>query len=107
MLAKTCLACGYRGPALQGPARAIRCPGCGADLYARPPRSYAELEGFLPSEETVDLHTSEAADRPEGTRLRRARSLALRVLVMALIITPPLVVVAAAGALAAIWMLRG
>ncbi len=107
MLAKTCLSCGYRGPALQGPARALRCPGCGADLYARPPRSYAELEGFLPSEDTIDLHVSGSTRRGRGQRMRRARSLALRVLVMGMIITPPLVVVAAAGALAAIWMLRG
>lgn len=106
MLAKTCLACGYRGPALEGPERALRCPSCGEDLYARPPKSYAELEGFLPSDDTIDMHSRPA----QGTRRRRigqARSLAVRVLVMALIITPPLVVVAAAGALAAIWMLRG
>jgi len=107
MLAKTCLSCGYRGPALQGPARALRCPGCGADLYARPPRSYAELEGFLPSEDTIDMHVAGSTGRGRRQRVRRARSFAFRVLVMGLIITPPLVVVAAAGALAAIWMLRG
>ena len=105
MLAKTCLACGYRGAALQGSNRALRCPGCGTDLYARPPRSYAELEGFVPSDDSIDARVSEF--RAERPRLRRARSFVVRALVMAAIITPPLVVVATAGALAAIWMLRG
>ena len=113
MLAKTCLSCGYRGAALQGSgrgsgrnaSRALRCPGCGTDLYARPPRSYAELEGFVPSDESIDERVSQyRVDRP---RLRRARTFVVRALVMAAIITPPLVVVATAGALAAIWMLRG
>ena len=107
MLAKTCLACGYRGPSLQGPDRAVRCPSCGEDHYSRPPRSYAELEGFIPVEETDDL-TAHPSRRPSRKqRLQHTRVFAVRVMVMALIITPPLVVVAAAGALAAIWMLRG
>lgn len=25
----------------------VRCPKCNADLYARPPRSYAEMEGLV------------------------------------------------------------
>jgi len=45
--------------------------------------------------------------RRERPRLRRARSFVVHALVMAAIITPPLVIVAMAGALAAIWMLRG
>ena len=43
-----CLSCGHDGRDLQGeggPA-SWSCPRCGADLYARPPRSYAELEGL-------------------------------------------------------------
>jgi len=106
MLAKTCLSCGYRGSSIQGRRRAIRCPGCGADLYTRPPRSYAELEGFVPEssleDESVDYRSEEANDRG-WPGLRR---LLLRVAVVALIITPPLVVVGAAGAFAAVWMLR-
>ena len=46
---RCCLVCGYDGPELQGRLTdgAYRCPACDADLYARPPRSYAELEGFV------------------------------------------------------------
>lgn len=46
---KMCLACGHRGRHLQGEKGLItfQCPNCGADLYSRPPRSYAELEGFV------------------------------------------------------------
>lgn len=46
-----CLSCGYRGRHIQGQRGLItfQCPSCGEDLYARPPRSYAEMEGFLPS----------------------------------------------------------
>jgi len=46
---RCCLVCGYDGPELQGELRDLtyRCPACDADLYARPPRSYAELEGFV------------------------------------------------------------
>lgn len=49
---RMCLACGYRGPELQ-PADTdgcvpgvFECPCCRADLYARPARSYAEMEGL-------------------------------------------------------------
>jgi hypothetical protein len=43
-----CLVCGYDGPELQGDGgdETYRCPACDADLYTRPPRSYAELEGL-------------------------------------------------------------
>lgn len=59
---RCCLICGYDGPELQGDTAegTYRCPACDADLYARPPRSYAELEGFIagppaakPSEDRV------------------------------------------------------
>jgi hypothetical protein len=45
---KVCLACGFDGQALQHLryAECIACPRCGEDLGARPPRSYAELEGL-------------------------------------------------------------
>lgn len=47
---RVCLCCGYRGPELQrtAPVEVFLCPACGADLYARPPRSYADMEGFDP-----------------------------------------------------------
>lgn len=46
--ARACLRCGYRGPELQGDLgeRTYTCPACTEDLYTRPPRSYAELEGL-------------------------------------------------------------
>lgn len=43
-----CLCCGHDGPELQAPEHeaVFFCELCGADLYARPPRSYRELEGL-------------------------------------------------------------
>ncbi|MEM8835974.1 MAG: hypothetical protein AAGD00_09160 [Planctomycetota bacterium] len=49
------------------------CPACGEDLYARPARSYAELEGLLdpPARRTVDAHTRCAIDRSPEPQPRR------------------------------------
>lgn len=46
---RLCLRCGYRGRLLQGDRGRMRftCPACRCDLYARPARSYAEMEGLL------------------------------------------------------------
>jgi predicted RNA-binding Zn-ribbon protein involved in translation (DUF1610 family) len=51
---KLCLSCGYDGVEIQewgdwSRPRGMHfsCPACGEDLYARPPRSYAELEGLV------------------------------------------------------------
>ncbi len=46
---RRCLSCGHAAEAFQSPVFAgpYACPECGDDLYARPPRSYAELEGFV------------------------------------------------------------
>ena len=43
-----CLSCGFDGTALQDTLEDIRyrCPSCDEDLYARPPRSYAQLESL-------------------------------------------------------------
>jgi len=48
---KMCLGCGFDGAELQGHLAHVRyqCPSCGHDLYARPPRSYAEMEGLSPA----------------------------------------------------------
>ena len=57
---RCCLICGYDGPELQGDTDGTyRCPACDADLYARPPRSYAELEGFI-----VQTPAAPPADEP-------------------------------------------
>jgi len=106
MLAKACLTCGYRGASIQGRRRALRCPGCGADLYSRPPRSYAELEGFVPESVCDDEAADFRADFDEDRGWPALRRVLIRAAVIALIITPPLVVVGAAGAFAAVWMLR-
>jgi predicted RNA-binding Zn-ribbon protein involved in translation (DUF1610 family) len=42
---KRCLDCGHDGALVQDPT-VFCCPRCGSDLYARPPMSYAEMEGF-------------------------------------------------------------
>ena len=46
---RCCLTCGYRGRELQGRRGAERlvCPRCRQDLYARPARTYAEMEGLV------------------------------------------------------------
>lgn len=46
---RMCLRCGFSGQRLQGDAGLAlhRCPNCSEDLYTRPPRSYAELEGLV------------------------------------------------------------
>lgn len=50
MLRRRCCRCGYHGSELQRAwiEDVVVCPSCGHDLYANPPRSYAELEGFHP-----------------------------------------------------------
>ncbi|MBL9141156.1 MAG: hypothetical protein JNK53_04760 [Phycisphaerae bacterium] len=40
-----CVQCGTRADGLLA-VDADRCPRCGCDLLARPPRSYAEMEGL-------------------------------------------------------------
>ncbi|MFG0257572.1 MAG: hypothetical protein ACF8GE_06690 [Phycisphaerales bacterium JB043] len=47
---RVCLSCGYDGQPIQEHLEAIDflCPMCDEDLYARPPRSYAEMEGLDP-----------------------------------------------------------
>jgi len=60
-----CLCCGHTGPELQGTSASsvLVCPACGEALYARPPRSYAELEGLAeeaPPTEPGDLVGSRA-----------------------------------------------
>jgi predicted RNA-binding Zn-ribbon protein involved in translation (DUF1610 family) len=76
LLQRACLRCGYRGLELQrlDETAAYRCPACGQDLYARPPRSYAEMEG-LPVALPAPERPSPAAARPligEGRRARRS-----------------------------------
>jgi predicted RNA-binding Zn-ribbon protein involved in translation (DUF1610 family) len=48
---RMCLSCGYDGSSIQqdGHDGVFECPRCGSDLYARPPRSYAELEALSDS----------------------------------------------------------
>ncbi|MBL8745525.1 MAG: hypothetical protein JNK58_04120 [Phycisphaerae bacterium] len=48
---RMCLCCGFDGRAIQNDSRETEwaCPRCGSDLYARPPKSYAELEALSDS----------------------------------------------------------
>jgi len=46
LFVRRCVACGYDGALLNG-SLIERCPRCGCDLRSRPPRSYAEMEGFI------------------------------------------------------------
>ena len=47
---RICVACGYDGPEIEGDLGHVsfRCPECGQDIYARPPMTYLEMEGFVP-----------------------------------------------------------
>jgi len=47
-LVRRCMMCGYDGPAMRLP-HTTHCVLCGCDLAQRPARSYAELEGFIPT----------------------------------------------------------
>ncbi len=53
LFVRRCVACGYDGALLKG-GLAARCARCGCDLKARPPRSYAEMEGFIGQPITLD-----------------------------------------------------
>jgi hypothetical protein len=44
VLQRRCLGCGYGGEQVE---RDAACPRCGCDFTIRPPRSYAEMEGFV------------------------------------------------------------
>ncbi len=83
-----CLSCGYAGATLQGDPgdTALVCPSCAEDLYARPPRSYAEMEGLLddvPSMDPGDLIGGRAPlilQRLDVAPLRQRHGLGLAVL---------------------------
>ncbi len=64
---RMCLACGRRGPEFQGDVAdgPFECPSCHADLYARPPRSYAEMEGIEPTAPDARWARARRADRPD------------------------------------------
>jgi hypothetical protein len=77
---RRCLRCGSDHPALQAEhaQSTFRCPDCAGDLYARPARSYAELEGLVAGHEKS---LAEADPRPRrwglGALLACWRSLKL------------------------------
>jgi hypothetical protein len=64
------------------------------------------MEGFIPAAESAGAEFDRDAHEEAEGRFAAAKRLAVRVLVAALIITPPLVVVAMAGGLAALWIVR-
>lgn len=69
---RMCLSCGYDGLELQrGQPSCWTCPECHADLYSRPPRSYAELEGFQVHPTALPREHWNGTG-PHAARLRRA-----------------------------------
>ena len=63
-LRRRCVGCGLAAEAINA-GSIDECPRCGCDLSARPPRSYAEMEG---------LFELDAAEVPEPAALARARA---------------------------------
>lgn len=74
---RRCLSCGYGGPELQGDRgrTAFRCPSCAEDLYARPARTYCEMEGL----DAEHAPTRVAAPASLRDRLQRTRAAVTRV----------------------------
>ncbi|MBX3358736.1 MAG: hypothetical protein KF745_09930 [Phycisphaeraceae bacterium] len=77
---RLCPSCGYRGRDLPvaSDSHDFECPSCGADLYARPPRSYAEMEGLSGADDCatlLDVEDLAGVSLPGG---RRRRSLLRR-----------------------------
>jgi hypothetical protein len=68
LLVRRCMSCGYDGPAIRAP-HATHCALCNCDLIIRPPRSYAELEGFVAAPPMIE------SSPPVGFDPRRARML--------------------------------
>ncbi len=66
---RCCLTCGFRGRELQGRRgqERLTCPQCRQDLYTRPARTYAEMEGLVEMRRTPES----SPQTPE----RRRRSL--------------------------------
>jgi hypothetical protein len=68
---RRCVSCGYDGALLRN-GLADRCVRCGCDLYERPARSYAEMEGFVEIEpEPEDLTPSPPATAEEARTIER------------------------------------
>ena len=63
-LRRRCVGCGLAAEAINA-GSIDECPRCGCDLSARPPRSYAEMEG---------LFELDAAEVPDPAALARARA---------------------------------
>lgn len=73
---KMCLSCGFDGKEIQGDREpcTFSCPSCGSDLYARPPRSYAAMEGFAgpaPADGAPELSVSRRQERRRRKKWHR------------------------------------
>ncbi len=63
-LRRRCVQCGLAADAISSNNKEL-CPRCGCDLSARPPRSYAEMEGLFdlpPDAVVVDARIRARAD---------------------------------------------
>jgi len=71
-LTPRCVSCGYFGPDIDPPQR--HCPCCSCDLTERPPRSYAQMEGFVATADEPMLqpvHWREIAEQQRLASLQR------------------------------------
>lgn len=105
MTQRRCVGCGLRADVQGTKVNQERCPRCGVDWVARPPRSYAELEGFeLPQVvESVGVEDGGAVAARGRTRVLRLLEVGLFavVVVLALVIAAANIVGALRGDAAA------
>ncbi len=81
---KVCPCCGYDGTELQSDLspQIYSCPSCHSDLYARPARSYAEMEGLFDDRRSITIDRlsrllQTTPETPSQPQKRLTRGLAL------------------------------
>lgn len=96
MTQQRCVGCGLRAVA-GNPVGTPRgaCPRCGIDWLERPPRSYAELEGF---EIALSTEANQSSDAPSSTRVLPPHKRVFRILEVGLFLLVVLVALAVASA---------
>jgi hypothetical protein len=66
---RRCVGCGLAAEAITA-TQVHECPRCGCDLLARPPRSYAEMEGLDTAPEPAAAADAMAAERTDAAATR-------------------------------------
>lgn len=74
---RMCLSCGFDGRAIQNHSRDSTwvCPRCDSDLYARPPKSYAELEALSDSNPGSPMDDNLLRPAPRRSIVTRATTI--------------------------------